>query len=123
MAISFVAKDALQIALENPNGFGCLGLLIPGRRITSSDIDVVVRPAGEGRLSGRVDLVESLGNNTLIHANVAGSTAGGVQIVAAQSTRTHLHAGDPVGLDILPSSFHLFDRQGRTVGRAPAQAA
>ena len=85
--------------------------------------NVVVRPAGEGRLSGRVDLVESLGNNTLIHANVAGSTAGGVQIVAAQSTRTQLHAGDAVGLDILPSSFHLFDRQGRTVGRAPAQAA
>jgi multiple sugar transport system ATP-binding protein len=80
--------------------------------------NVVVKPAGEGRLNGRVDLVESLGNNTLIYANVAGSQAGGVQIVAAQSTRTHLHAGDAVGLDIVPSSFHLFDRQGQTVALA-----
>jgi multiple sugar transport system ATP-binding protein len=80
--------------------------------------NVVVRPAGEGRLSGRVDLVESLGNNTLIHANVPGSQPGGVQIVAAQSARTHLHAGDAVGLDIVPASFHLFNRQGQTVARA-----
>jgi multiple sugar transport system ATP-binding protein len=80
--------------------------------------NVVVKPAGEGRLNGRVDLVESLGNNTLIYANVAGTQQGGVQIVAAQSTRTHLHAGDPVGLDIVPSSFHLFNRQGQTVAQA-----
>ena len=77
--------------------------------------NVVVRPAGAGRLAGRVDLVESLGADTLIYANVAGSTPDGVQIVAAQSERTRLHAGDAVGLDIVPSSFHLFDRQGRTV--------
>jgi multiple sugar transport system ATP-binding protein len=80
--------------------------------------NVVVKPAGEGRLNGRVDLVESLGNNTLIYANVAGGKEGGVQIVAAQSTRTQLHVGDPVGLDIVPSSFHLFNRQGQTVARA-----
>jgi multiple sugar transport system ATP-binding protein len=79
---------------------------------------VVVKPAGEGRLMGRVDLVESLGNNTLIYANVAGATPGGVQIVAAQSARTHLHAGDAVGLDIVPSSFHLFNRHGQTVAAA-----
>ena len=80
--------------------------------------NVVVKPAGEGRLTGRVDLVESLGNNTLIYTNVAGTIPGGVQIVAAQSARTHLHAGEPVGLDIVPSSFHLFNRHGQTV--APA---
>ena len=80
--------------------------------------NVVVRPAGQGRLSGRVDLVESLGSNTLIYANVPGATPGGVQIVAAQNARTTLHAGDPVGLDVLPASFHLFNRQGQTVALA-----
>jgi multiple sugar transport system ATP-binding protein len=80
--------------------------------------NVLVKAAGEGRLTGRVELIESLGSNTLIHANVAGSAAGGVQIVAAQSTRTQLRLGDPVGLDIVPSSFHLFDRHGLTVAHA-----
>jgi multiple sugar transport system ATP-binding protein len=80
--------------------------------------NVLVKAAGEGRLTGRVELIESLGSNTLIHAHVAGSTKEGVQIVAAQNARTTLHLGDPVGLDIAPSSFHLFNRQGQTVARA-----
>jgi multiple sugar transport system ATP-binding protein len=80
--------------------------------------NVVVKPAGEGRLAGRVDLIESLGSNTLIYANVAGSGPDGVQIVAAQNTRTGLHLGDTVGLDIAPSSFHLFNREGQTVAHA-----
>ncbi len=79
--------------------------------------NVVVRPAGEGHLKGRVELVESLGSNTLIHASVDGAAAGGVPIIAAQNARTELHAGDAVGLDIVPASFHLFNRQGQAVAR------
>jgi multiple sugar transport system ATP-binding protein len=77
--------------------------------------NVLVRPAGGGPLNGRVELVESLGANTLIYASVGGNGHAGVQIVASQSARTTLRAGDPVGLDIAPASFHLFDRQGRAV--------
>jgi multiple sugar transport system ATP-binding protein len=77
--------------------------------------DVVVKPAGEGPLAGRVELIESLGSNTLIYASVADGATSGVQIVAAQNARTSLRAGDMVGLDVVPSSFHLFDRQGQTV--------
>ena len=79
--------------------------------------NVLVRPAGSGRLAGRVELVESLGADTLIYANVgdgAGS-ARAVQLVARQNERSGLQPGDPVGLDIVPASFHLFDRQGRLV--------
>jgi multiple sugar transport system ATP-binding protein len=77
---------------------------------------VLVRAAGSGRLAGRVELVESLGADTLIHAHVGGDgTQAGAQIVARQSERTSLRPGDPVGLDIAPASFHLFDRQGHTV--------
>jgi len=79
--------------------------------------NVIVRAAGEGRLAGRVDLVESLGSNTLIHAHVAGNGPGGVQIIAAQNARSTLHPGDTVGLDIAPASFHLFNRQGQAVAR------
>ena len=84
--------------------------------------NVLVRAAGSGRLSGRVELVESLGADTLIYAHVGNGSGAGVQIVARQSERTQLHAGDPVGLDIAPASFHLFDRQGHTVPAAAGRA-
>jgi multiple sugar transport system ATP-binding protein len=78
--------------------------------------NVIVRPAGSGRLAGRVELVESLGADTLIYAHVGSNGNGrGVQLVARQNERTSLHPGDAVGLDIAPASFHLFDRQGHTV--------
>jgi multiple sugar transport system ATP-binding protein len=77
--------------------------------------DVLVTPAGEGRLVGRVELVESLGSNTLIYTSIAGASSGGVQIVAAQNARSALRPGDAVGLDVVPASFHLFNRQGQTV--------
>ena len=74
--------------------------------------NVLVRPAGSGALAGQVELVESLGADTLIHTVIDG---GSVQLVARQSERSALHPGDAVGLDIVPASFHLFDRQGQTV--------
>ena len=77
--------------------------------------NVLVKPAGAGRLAARVELIESLGANTLIHTSVAGAARDSVTIVAAQNARTTLRAGDAVGLDVAPSSFHLFNRQGRTL--------
>jgi multiple sugar transport system ATP-binding protein len=83
--------------------------------------NVMVRPAGSGRLPAQVEIVESLGADTLIYSNiVTGSKAPAVQIVARQNTRTTLVPGDTVSLDIAPSSFHLFDRQGRTVSGSGA---
>jgi multiple sugar transport system ATP-binding protein len=78
--------------------------------------NVIVRPAGSGQLAGQVELVESLGADTLIYATIGGvGVSRPVQIVARQNERTHLGPGDQVGLDIAPASFHLFDRQGHTV--------
>ena len=78
--------------------------------------NVVVRPAGSGRLNGRVELVESLGADTLIYADIdTGAGQPAVQLVARRNERTDLHVGDAVGLDIVPASFHLFDREGHTV--------
>jgi enterochelin esterase-like enzyme len=41
LAISYSAKDALEIALRNPGAFRRLGLLIPGRRINRADIAAI----------------------------------------------------------------------------------
>lgn len=76
--------------------------------------NVIVRGTGEGHLAARVELVESLGADTLIYANVDGPQSP-VQLVARQGARTHLRPGDALSLDIAPESFHLFDRGGRMV--------
>ncbi len=41
LAISYGAKDALEIALRNPGAFRRLGLLMPGRRIDRTDIAAI----------------------------------------------------------------------------------
>jgi len=71
---------------------------------------VSVRPAGEGTLPAKVELVESLGLDTLIYANV-----GDVQLIARQNTRTSLRPGDAVTLDFPRTALHQFDRQGRAL--------
>jgi len=39
LAISYHAKDALEIVVEHAEAFAAVGLLIPGRRLTPADID------------------------------------------------------------------------------------
>ena len=76
---------------------------------------IVVKPGGDGALSGKVELIEALGSDTLIYARVAAAGGKTVQIVAKQNMRTTLRPGDAVSLDIQPDSFHVFDRQGLAV--------
>jgi multiple sugar transport system ATP-binding protein len=80
---------------------------------------VLVKPVGGGRLPAKVEVIEALGNDTLIYANTGigngKGKGGGVMLVARQNARTPLRVGDDVALEIAPQSFHLFDRQGRTV--------
>ncbi len=77
---------------------------------------VRVRSAGERGVTARVELIEALGGHTLIYVNAA--AAGGsasVPIVAAQGERSALHPGDAVALEFVPTAYHLFDRQGRSL--------
>ena len=59
LAISYGAKDALDAALAPAQSYGRLGLLIPGRRLTSADLEGFARqPAHRLRvaiLAGRYD--------------------------------------------------------------------
>ena len=75
---------------------------------------VSLRPAGGGHVQGTVELVEALGAETLIYVD-AGT---GTPLVARQNTRTELHAGDRVGIEIDAGAAHLFDAQGRVAGSA-----
>ncbi|RSZ44288.1 MULTISPECIES: sn-glycerol-3-phosphate ABC transporter ATP-binding protein UgpC [unclassified Variovorax] len=59
---------------------------------------------------GRVELIEALGADTLIHVEVAG-----VPLIARQNDRTPLQAGDDVAVELDPSVLHLFNREGRSV--------
>ena len=84
-------------------GDGFLGVRPEGLR---------VHPKREGAtgVPGRVELVEALGADTLIHVEVAG-----VPLVARQNERTPLHAGDEVAVALDPGVLHFFDRDGRAV--------
>jgi len=59
VAISYGAQDALDAALAPNQAYGRLGLLIPGRRLTQSDIEAIIQQAGHrlrvAILAGRYD--------------------------------------------------------------------
>ncbi len=78
---------------------------------------VRITPTGRG-IPGKVTLVESLGSDTLIHAEVAGANA----LIARQSERSSLAIGDAVGVEIDPNALLFFDHQGRAL-RPLAEAA
>ena len=61
---------------------------------------------------GRVELVEALGADTLIHVDVGGHT-----LVARQNDRTGLAAGDTVGVELDPSVLHFFQHDGQAVAQ------
>ena len=63
LAISYGAKDALEMALRHPAAFRRLGLLVPGRRIGPSDIGAI---AGYGAPRLRVSILAGRYD----HANV-----------------------------------------------------
>ncbi len=65
---------------------------------------------GEGELNGDVEMVESLGNETLIHVNVNGNID--QQIIVRLYERPNLRAGDMVGVDADASRLHFFAADG-----------
>jgi multiple sugar transport system ATP-binding protein len=69
-----------------------------------------VHPGQGHGAPARVELIEALGADTLIHVDV-----GGVPLVARQNDRTALQAGDAVSVELDPSVLHFFNREGRTV--------
>jgi multiple sugar transport system ATP-binding protein len=104
-AMNVVAVDALpelkSLLGARVGGGGHIGLRPESLQVCAQ---------GQGALQGRVTLVEALGADTLIHADV-----GGVPLVARQNTRTALRVGDALELDVDLSAIHLFDAKGVTL--------
>ncbi|MFO1277257.1 MAG: ABC transporter ATP-binding protein [Sphaerotilus natans] len=74
--------------------------------------DVTLQAAAQapaGGLPGTVELVESLGAETLIYVTVDS----GAQLVSRQPVRSNLHNGDRVGVFVEAANAHRFDAQGR----------
>jgi multiple sugar transport system ATP-binding protein len=89
---------------------------IAGSRLPA-DGSVGVRPEyvrivapGQG-IAAKVELVESLGSDTLIHTRVGA----GVALISRQSERTTLKLGDAAGIEIDPNALLFFDSQGRAI--------
>jgi multiple sugar transport system ATP-binding protein len=84
--------------------------------IRPESISVVT--AGGGQLQAKVEIIESLGAETLMYLRADN----GVQLVARQTERTHLQVGQAVGVQVNLAQLHLFSATGR-VHSSPAPRA
>jgi enterochelin esterase-like enzyme len=117
LAISYGAKDALEIALRNPGAFCRLGLLIPGRRINRSDIAAIAGsrdvPLRVAVLAGRYDHANLPTARSLRQALTdAGHTVHYTEVPeghSASTWRNHLR-GVLVSLFGVPSAAVLAER-------------
>ena len=108
-----------------PARAGAQGLELLGARIPlplklteSRDISCGIRPEditptapGEGDVNARIDLIEPLGREQLIHV-VAGTPPTELRLLAPASFLSQL--GGSIGLRLSRDAFHLFDPQSDT---------
>ncbi|WP_077033602.1 ABC transporter ATP-binding protein [Pelomonas sp. KK5] len=87
-------------------GDGFLGVRPEGLRVHE-------KKNGAAGVPGKVELIEALGSDTLIHVDI-----GGLQLIARQNERTPLQSGDDVAVELDPSVLHLFNREGRALAAA-----
>ena len=71
----------------------------------------MARTTTHWHVQARVELVEALGAETLIYVH----TEGGASLVVRLNTRTDLHVGSKVGVQMDVDAAHLFDANGRVV--------
>ncbi|HPY42149.1 MAG TPA: TOBE domain-containing protein, partial [Thiolinea sp.] len=64
----------------------------------------------DGQLRGTVELVEALGNESLIHVNL-----GSAMIIVRQYERTNSQVGDQVGVQFDSAHLHRFDKDGKAL--------
>ena len=75
--------------------------------IRSEDVRIV--PAGQGNADGMVDVLERLGERTLIYARLGD----GQQIVGSDVGNSRVAVGHKVGLAFDGQKSHLFSKAGR----------
>ncbi|MDO6460680.1 ABC transporter ATP-binding protein [Granulosicoccaceae sp. 1_MG-2023] len=70
---------------------------------------------GNARIKGTVELIESLGNETLIHVRPDGADSHEMPLIARQYSRSELNMGARVGLGWDDSQAHYFNTQGENL--------
>jgi multiple sugar transport system ATP-binding protein len=93
---------------------------IPDAKIPDGELTLGLRPEHlvickpEEGLRTKVDLIEELGDSTVIYAALAGSN----QIIAAKlhgHAKGGLRSGDPLGIRPVPDTSNVFDSNGKAV--------
>jgi hypothetical protein len=107
VAISFGARDAMEAAVLAPRGYGRLGLLIPGRRLTRADLEVVRAtprtPLRVSILAGSYDLSNVDTARGLRQALLdRGHHVDYLEVPEGHSPRTWLHHLGAVLADLFP---------------------
>ncbi|WP_020561237.1 ABC transporter ATP-binding protein [Thiofilum flexile] len=72
---------------------------------------LTIIPADQGQLRGTIELIEALGNETLIHINLGSNLI----IVRQYHERTTSQLGEQVGVRFDPAHLHRFDKDGKTM--------
>jgi multiple sugar transport system ATP-binding protein len=102
-SMNMIPGKAIDAAIINRSipAEGFLGVRPEGVRITA---------AGVGKINGRVELIESLGADTLIYFDALG-----VSLVARQNERTSLSPGDAISVELDPRFTHVFGADGTAI--------
>jgi multiple sugar transport system ATP-binding protein len=100
-SLTFCAGEVCRVPLGALAGAGAPGNAVVGFRPEA----VYVVAEGEGHMLGTVDLVEPMGCDTFVHADV-----GGQRVVARLSADAAEHTlGAPVSLSVREGQVHMFD--------------
>ena len=120
LAAQAAARRANELTLRvGEAGQITIGTL-PDAKIPDGELTLGLRPEHlvlckpEEGLRAKVDLIEELGDSTVIYAALAGSN----QIVAAKlhgHAKNGLKSGDPLGVRPVPDTSNLFDSNGKAV--------
>src|SRR5258708_22290365 len=107
-SMSRIAAEALPVSSGATQGRlpadGTLGIRPEALRVARAQ--VATDAAAQRQVMGRVDLIEALGADTLIHVSV-----GGAQLIARQAERTPLAVGDAVSSATDRSEEHTSELQ------------
>lgn len=111
-----VRSEAGRIWLENPAFIVDLPSdqrLSPQTRTVLLGIrphDIQLTAPHETAMAGRVDVIEPLGNELIVHLEIQGGEKG-QKLTAAVSSDTTVAVGDQTGLSFRPDRLHLFDEK------------
>jgi multiple sugar transport system ATP-binding protein len=111
-----VRSEAGKIWLENPAFIVELPSdqhLSPQTRTVLLGVrphDVQLTAPTETAIAGRVDVIEPLGNELIVHVEIQGGKKS-QKLTAAVSAETQVAVGDQPGLSFRPDRLHLFDEK------------